>query len=281
MSLAGMVLCALLAVLHSTVALQDSALGSSQMHPLGSEVHDGLHSVQQVSTDQRIASHDFAWRDDRGRSVKLTYEAAKHETFAVVHLESYTSIENVTVDDDIMTLRFSSVAAREEFVGKHLRTRDLIVGDDSWNATFNGRVESFMVRVVDVLGKAGREVAFFYEQVGLTDAFRSLDVRYSYTLLPEDVPRRHQGETGQELKNEMRKPSATGRRQLFLFGWAKTASKWFVKTAQTVIKLADKVVAPFVSLAKIVAEYVPHPTHTHTPALSAPHLSRASLLQMW
>jgi len=248
----------LLAVLSASAAAQ---LKSDAAHPLGADVHHGLHSVQWISADKRHASHNFAWKDDQGREVNLTYEASMHEASTIVHLASHASVQNTTIEDDILTLSFSSITDREAFVGKYLRARDFLLG--------SGQNGTFMVRVVDVLSKEGLDVSVLFEHAGLTDIFRSVDMRYTHTLLPEDIPTTYQGK--RELKNDLRRQ----RRQLGIFGWVTAPVRWFVKTAQTVKKLAEKVVDAVVSIAQTVykfAEYAatpaPAPLLLARPAIS-------------
>ena len=235
-----------------------SANGANKasMHPLGPEVHRGLHSVQWVSADKRHASHDFAWNDGKGREVKLAYEASMHEGSTIVDLASHVSIRNATIDDDIMTLSFSSITTREAFVGKYLRARDFLSG--------TGSSGPFMVRMGDVLSKDGFDVSFLFEHAGLTDIFRSVDMRYSHTLLAEDIPTRYQGK--KELKNNMRRQ----RRRLGIFGWVTAPFRWFAKTAKAVIKLATKVVVSIAQTVLVFSEYVRHGP-APLPLLATPH----------
>ena len=224
----------------------------SKQHPLGPEVHHGVHGTPQyVSADKTHAVHDFDWQDAKGRRVQLKYTATKHAPFAFVSLDTYDSLDNITVEDDLMTLSFVDLAAREQFVGRYLRERPILVGNAAWNATLAGKSTPFMVRALDLFDKDGNDVSFFFEHVSLMDAFKFLEVRYVHTLLAEDLPTHHHlHKKRRELRNVMRPLSdSTGKRRLNIFT---DAIAWFGKIARGIIELAGKVVNAIITLGELL-----------------------------
>ena len=215
-------------------------------HPFGKEVHRGLHETQWVSEDKLRAIHSFNWAETSGRRISLDYTATKHSPFEIVHLEDVSSLLNVSIDgDELMTMAFSDVESRERFVGKYLSMQPVLVGDHGWNIS--------AVRVVDIQSKFRTSVSFSYTTVTMTDLFRSADISFTQTLLPQDMPtRKGKG----QVKNHLHDPSDLSaehlrRRRLNFFS---STWSWFENVARGIITFVASTVQTAVKLIELIKD---------------------------